>query len=175
MKFVMKLRLKTVLGLLLLPFLGLAMLFIGITDIYAQTPAEVERGKQVYSQNCQGCHGDQGQGVRGPRVAGYDKGATTLLNKVRGNPRGNMPVFPAERVSDADVTAIHSFVRSLGAPATGQGGGGTTAPTTLPAAGTGGLTSQTEGFNFGWLVAGLGLLAGASGGWYTLRVVTRKK
>lgn len=168
-----KLRFKAVLGLLVLPFLGLVMVFATFTDSYAQTPSEAERGRQVYSQNCQGCHGDQGQGVRGPKIAGYDKGVQTFVNKVRGNPRGNMPVYAADRISDADVTAIHTFARTLGAPAAGQGGGGGQTPSTLPAAGAGGLSN--EGFNFAWLLVPLVLLGGVSGAWYLTRLSHKQK
>jgi mono/diheme cytochrome c family protein len=168
------LRGKRLLGLVLLPLLALTLFSATLATAYAQTP-DPARGRTVYSQNCQGCHGDQGQGVRGPAIAGYSKGEATLINKVRGNPRGNMPVFTMAQVSDADAASIHAYVRTLGASTTGGQGGGTQAPapTTLPAAGTGGLAVD-NGFSWLWLIVPLGLMAGASG-YGVLRYASKRK
>jgi mono/diheme cytochrome c family protein len=85
------------------------------------------RGGKLYQDHCASCHGKQGEGVRGayPRLAGNR--AVTLpvtsnlvqvvLNggfapATRGHPRPfGMPPF-ATQLSDADVAAVITFIRS---------------------------------------------------------------
>jgi mono/diheme cytochrome c family protein len=89
--------------------------------------AMLERGGKLYGDRCASCHGDQGQGVPGayPRLAG-NRAVTmpTTANLVqivlhggfapatRGNPRPfGMPPF-ATTLSDADVAAVITYLRS---------------------------------------------------------------
>jgi mono/diheme cytochrome c family protein len=91
-------------------------------------PASVlQRGGKIYADACANCHGEQGQGVRGayPALAGnraVTMHVTTNLVQVvlhggfapatRGNPRPfGMPPF-APTLSDADVAAVLSYIRS---------------------------------------------------------------
>jgi mono/diheme cytochrome c family protein len=91
-------------------------------------PASVlQRGGKIYADACANCHGEQGQGVRGayPALAGnraVTMHITTNLVQVvlhggfapatRGNPRPfGMPPF-APTLSDADVAAVLSYIRS---------------------------------------------------------------
>lgn len=87
----------------------------------------LERGGKLYEQHCASCHGDQGQGVPGayPALAGnraVTMPMTANLVQVvlhggfppatRGNPRPfGMPPF-ATTLSDADVAAVVSYIRS---------------------------------------------------------------
>jgi polar amino acid transport system substrate-binding protein len=48
----------------------------GRARLYTETQAE--KGKEVYSQNCAACHGDQEQGASAPAIAG-----TAFLNKAQ--------------------------------------------------------------------------------------------
>jgi mono/diheme cytochrome c family protein len=85
------------------------------------------RGGKIYEQHCASCHGDAGQGVPNAYPALAGNRAVTLpvtanlvqvvLNggfapATRGNPRPyGMPPF-AMQLSDADVAAVLSFVRT---------------------------------------------------------------
>ena len=87
----------------------------------------LERGGKIYEQHCAGCHGDQGQGVRGAYPPLRGNRAVTLsvtANLVqvvlhggfppatRGQPRPfGMPPF-APVLSDADVAAVLTYIRS---------------------------------------------------------------
>jgi mono/diheme cytochrome c family protein len=89
--------------------------------------AVVSRGAKLYEQHCAQCHGAQGEGVPGayPAMAGnraVTMGVTTNLVQVvlhggyppatRGNPRPfGMPPF-ATTLSDADVAAVLTYVRT---------------------------------------------------------------
>lgn len=39
---------------------------------------QVARGQQLFGEHCAKCHGDQGQGDKGPRLVGLDQGALPL-------------------------------------------------------------------------------------------------
>lgn len=87
----------------------------------------LDRGGRIYENHCASCHGEQGQGVPGayPRLAGnraVTMAATSNLVQVvlhggfppatRGNPRPfGMPPF-ATTLSDADVAAVITYIRS---------------------------------------------------------------
>ena len=89
--------------------------------------AVLERGAKLYEQHCAACHGDKGEGVPGAYPALGGNRAVTMpvtANLVqivlhggfapatRGNPRPyGMPPF-ATTLSDADVAAVLSYVRS---------------------------------------------------------------
>ena len=70
------------------------------------------RGAALYvGAGCAGCHALAGRGgVVGPRVAGLD--AATVAQRVRQGPVG-MPRFPAAVLSDAEVSDIAAYLRSL--------------------------------------------------------------
>lgn len=90
-------------------------------------PDVLQRGGKLYEQHCATCHGAQGEGVKGayPRLAGnraVTMPETTNLVQVvlhggyapatRGNPRPfGMPPF-ATTLSDADVAAVVTYLRS---------------------------------------------------------------
>jgi len=89
--------------------------------------AVLERGAKIYADRCASCHGDQGQGVPGAYPALDGNRAVTMpvtanlvqvvLNggfapATRGNPRPfGMPPF-APVLSDADVAAVLTYLRS---------------------------------------------------------------
>ena len=91
------------------------------------SPAVLERGGRLYERHCASCHGAQGQGVPKayPPLAGnraITMTATDNLVQVvlyggfppatRGNPRPfGMPPF-ATSLSDADVAAVVTYIRS---------------------------------------------------------------
>ena len=74
---------------------------------------EAERGRQLYEDyGCMACHGAAAEGMMGPALA-----STTLqLEQVRlqvRNPRGGMPDFPPQELSDGDLDAIYDYLQSL--------------------------------------------------------------
>jgi mono/diheme cytochrome c family protein len=87
----------------------------------------LERGGKVYADRCASCHGDKGEGISGayPALAGnraVTLGTTSNLVQIvlnggfppatRENPRPfGMPPF-ATTLSDADVAAVITFIRS---------------------------------------------------------------
>ncbi|MEJ7932376.1 cytochrome c [Ramlibacter sp. AN1015] len=98
----------------------------------APAPAPVsaqlaQRGARLYGEHCASCHGEQGQGVPGAYPALAGNRAVTMHNTANlvqaviyggfppateGNPRPfGMPPFALE-LSDADVAAVLSFVRT---------------------------------------------------------------
>lgn len=67
-------------------------------------------GAQVYAANCAVCHGAQGQGGSGPRLAGSARAADErLLRNVVRYGNGMMPGFEG-RLSEAEIEAVVAFV-----------------------------------------------------------------
>jgi mono/diheme cytochrome c family protein len=89
--------------------------------------AALERGRAVYRDQCEGCHGPQGEGARGayPALAGNRSVVMDPpVNVIRavlsggfqpataGNPRPwGMPPF-GHVLDDADVAAVVTFIRN---------------------------------------------------------------
>ena len=73
----------------------------------------VSEGRVIYDQRCASCHGDEGQGGQGPRLAG-----TVVVNypdatdeiDIVANGRQAMPAFAAT-LSDAEIAAVVTFTR----------------------------------------------------------------
>ncbi len=88
------------------------------------TPDEIERGAQVYRDNCAACHGESGQGD-GTQAASLStppadftnqefmaqQSAQALFNAVTEG-SGEMPAF-ADRLSEAERWAVVAYLRSL--------------------------------------------------------------
>lgn len=64
---------------------------------------------QVFAANCAGCHGDQGQGGRGPAIK-PSKLSEQDLFMVIADGRGDMPAFRG-RLAESEVQALISFLR----------------------------------------------------------------
>jgi len=93
----------------------------------------VERGKQLFAQDCAVCHGDHGQGGQGTGVtfsrprnlpilapalnnAGFLASATDSMIKqtlIQGREGTPMNPFKGKKVSDQDINDIVSYVRSF--------------------------------------------------------------
>lgn len=83
----------------------------------AQSPAgNVERGQTAYMKNmCYTCHGTVGQGGdrgSGPRIA-YDVWPYEAFAQQTRRPREQMPRYPKEFVSDAELADIYAYVASF--------------------------------------------------------------
>lgn len=93
----------------------------------AQNGSAASDGAKIYAQNCSSCHQPNGQGVKGtfpplvgnPTVTGFDihvihivKFGLTGPIKVNGvEYNGVMPGW-AQQLSDADIAAVLTYIRS---------------------------------------------------------------
>jgi len=94
---------------------ALAALGVGSTEEGRQaTPGpDISRGRALFiSKGCAACHGADGRGTAaGPAVVGEE--AEEIRQQVR-EPRGAMPAFGPERLSDEELEAIIRYIESLG-------------------------------------------------------------
>ncbi|MBI3979094.1 MAG: c-type cytochrome [Chloroflexi bacterium] len=86
---------------------------------------DVGAGKQVYEKNCAACHGSEGQGNLGiPNLAGaaghvrqlgvpLEQLGPAMTKMLRDGIPGNMPAFPPEILSDADIGNLGAYLFSL--------------------------------------------------------------
>jgi len=85
-----------------------------------KTAGSVQSGKAVYEKmSCNLCHGSQGEGVSGtgsragvPRIASTSLSFSVFLEQVR-KPKGQMPAFSPDKVSDAELTDVYTYLQSL--------------------------------------------------------------
>ena len=71
-------------------------------------------GGRWFSMNhCNGCHGENGSGGRGPAIAGIDLGFRRFLGKLRNPESMVMPPFPVNKVSDQDAADIYLWLRTI--------------------------------------------------------------
>lgn len=82
-------------------------------DRTAADPAVLEQGAQIYASQCAICHGQQGQGGTGPRLAGtvvavYPDVADQVELVTRG--RNSMQGF-AGRLDDEEIVAVVAYTR----------------------------------------------------------------
>jgi LPXTG-motif cell wall-anchored protein len=80
---------------------------------YAEPLADAVKGKTTWEKSlCARCHGEKGEGkFAGPR-AGDTRTAAQWITQVR-TPRANMPAFEASKVSDADITDMLDYMKTL--------------------------------------------------------------
>ena len=73
-------------------------------------------GQYLYiARGCLGCHGASGEGGVGPTLARTPLGLEAFRSQVR-EPRGIMPAFPADVVTEADLESIHAYLTGLPTP-----------------------------------------------------------
>ena len=78
--------------------------------------ADPARGQELFFTNgCNVCHGDTGQGGIGPIIAQTQIGLAAEIEQYR-NPQAAMPAFPADRVPDQDVAHIYAWLQTLPLP-----------------------------------------------------------
>ena len=98
--------------------LTIACTVLGMTSMaQAADPAgSIENGHKLYMKNmCFTCHGTVGQGGErgaGPKLAPNPFPFVAFEMQLR-TPRGLMPRFPKEFVSDQDLADIYSYVASV--------------------------------------------------------------
>jgi mono/diheme cytochrome c family protein len=81
----------------------------------------IENGKKVFSSaKCEACHGSQAQGgtgpTAGPQIASPTITLPMFIDRVR-NPKPPMPPFSAGQVSDAALSDVYAFLKSIAAAA----------------------------------------------------------
>ncbi|HEX4996879.1 MAG TPA: cytochrome c [Terriglobia bacterium] len=87
-----------------------------LAALYAQGNAD--NGKKLYVKNgCYQCHGLEGQGSNaGARLAQKSLTAPAFIAYVRKPAPGGMPVYSSKVISDADLTEIWTYVKSIPPP-----------------------------------------------------------
>ena len=96
-------------SILKLTFLGFVL---GAAAAQAQNPAN---GKAVFiKQQCFRCHGSDGQGGAGARLAPNPPTVAAMQKYVR-NPTGGMPPY-TNQVTDAEIADIRAYLATVPAP-----------------------------------------------------------
>ena len=76
----------------------------------------IERGRVLYfSQGCNVCHGELGEGNVGPALASTSLNVAEVRHQLR-NPREFMPAYIEEILSDEQIRDLYAFERSLPQP-----------------------------------------------------------
>jgi mono/diheme cytochrome c family protein len=92
-----------------------AALAAGAAAIAAPAPApqgDPARGKAAFLRvGCYTCHGYEGQGVPGKKIAPNPLAYPAFSNFVRTSP-GEMPTFTAQILPDQDLADIYAYLRS---------------------------------------------------------------
>ena len=84
----------------------------GTTAGAAPSSAPAGNGSTAYNTTCQPCHGTDGAGGTGARLAGTRLAMDAFTKLVRAG-KGDMPPVGADQVSDADLSAMHHWLSSL--------------------------------------------------------------
>jgi mono/diheme cytochrome c family protein len=75
-------------------------------------PAAAVSGEAAYAQVCEACHGARGGGGLAPGLVPMTKDADEVLGIVREG-FGQMPPVSSRELSDAQVTAIVEYLKSI--------------------------------------------------------------
>lgn len=84
----------------------------------ASDVGKIEHGKQIFaSSGCYECHGRMGQGSRfsGARIGPPPLDPAAFIQYVR-QPAGQMPPYTSKVLSDAELSDIFLFLKSMPAP-----------------------------------------------------------
>jgi len=81
----------------------------------AAAPAgNAENGKRLFIKDgCYGCHGHDGHGGTGAKLAPRPIATAAFIAYVRHPSPSGMPVFTAKVISDADLTDIWAYLKSI--------------------------------------------------------------
>jgi mono/diheme cytochrome c family protein len=70
-------------------------------------------GKKIYvADGCWQCHGYQGQGGAGPKLAPQPLPYDAIFRQLR-KPRGTMPVYTHVTTPDQDVADIYAYLQTM--------------------------------------------------------------
>jgi mono/diheme cytochrome c family protein len=100
----------------ILVFLG-AFLCASLALPQTAPTGNAENGKRLFDKDgCYECHGFVGQGTKdGARIGPPVLNVQGLIRYVR-KPTGAMPAFTEKVLTDAELTDIYAYLRSLPAP-----------------------------------------------------------
>jgi ubiquinol-cytochrome c reductase cytochrome c subunit len=95
----------------MLVLLGLTILGCSMYNPKPENPEnvkmEMERGAQVFAENCQRCHG---AGGIGPNLFAEKHSAFMIKAKVRTGP-GQMPAFGLDRISENELNDVIIYIQ----------------------------------------------------------------
>ena len=96
----------------------ISILLLWTIAAWAQNPpGDIENGKKLWTKdNCYSCHGFDGHGGAGPKLAPKPIAAAAFIAIVRRPPASTMPAFTAKVVSDSDLRDMWAYLNSM--PAT---------------------------------------------------------
>jgi len=106
---------KTISKLFMVVLFVTSWLILATSVALAQDPANGKLLWEEQVRQCKSCHGEAGQGVWGPPLAGSEKDAQAWIMQVR-SPRNRMPSFSTEQVSDEMIVDIQAYISSLPKP-----------------------------------------------------------
>jgi hydroxylamine dehydrogenase len=96
--------------------IGGGVLALLVLLVPAAAPGQAPAGADLYiRRGCLGCHGASGRGGVGPTLANTKLTTEAFLDQLR-HPRGIMPPFHQQIVSDAEARAILAYLRSVPPP-----------------------------------------------------------
>lgn len=67
---------------------------------------------QIYQQKCQGCHGDKGQGAKGPELTKLAARPDSELHQIIRDGHEKMPSF-ANQMTKAQINAVVTHIKKL--------------------------------------------------------------
>ena len=84
-------------------------------------PGNMQLGAKIFIQNCSVCHGKDGKGIAAAGTPDFTSPKVqasltkeTILNTIRHGKKGTLMPAWGDKLSDAEIAAVGSFVKSLG-------------------------------------------------------------
>jgi mono/diheme cytochrome c family protein len=82
-----------------------------LVSLMQPPPGNPDRGHRVFMEYfCYSCHGTDGQGGAGPRLA-VTADADRFIRYVRKPTGGNMPAYTSKSIAEQDLRDIHAYLR----------------------------------------------------------------
>jgi mono/diheme cytochrome c family protein len=81
---------------------------------YPLTSTDVEGGKMVYAEFCEGCHPGAGGEGDGPEIAGEGYNPAKMRWQVRSGAK-DMPAFGPDKISDEQLESLLAYTETFGA------------------------------------------------------------
>jgi mono/diheme cytochrome c family protein len=79
----------------------------------AAPAGDAKKGKELFiTYFCDSCHGTQGQGGAGVRIAPNPPAFNVVRNYLR-KPAGSMPPYSTKALPDTDLQDIYAYLRSI--------------------------------------------------------------
>ncbi|MGD8817794.1 MAG: DUF5777 family beta-barrel protein [Acidobacteriota bacterium] len=89
------------------------MLLVVIVWPLTAAAQRAARGAQLFQElDCADCHGGRAQGDVGPRLTATRLELAAVIAQLRA-PRGMMPVYGPDRLSDEEITSLYAWLQSL--------------------------------------------------------------